>query len=256
MEQKSLYPMVYNSKHYAVMANDVIKGKQDMTLQEARILRLVITQVAKEDKDLKTYTCRVKDLAQFLQIPKNDLYRDIREILTNLLKRIVFIGTSNPRQPWKAFSWVQLAEYDGAGGITLMLSEQIRPYVLELDKYFTRYRLENILEMNSFYAIRLYELLKCDDYKAYHSGDDYREYTLEFLRQFFDCETKYPLFADFKKRVIATAVREINLKSDLEIREVKYLKTGRKVTGIQFLVWDNYQVINQREQLEGQITLD
>lgn len=249
---RMLFPIVYDRSHYTVMANELIKGKQEMTLQEARILRLVITQVAKEDKDLKTYICNIKDLASFLGIPDANLYRDIRDICTNLLKRIVSISTGNPREPWHAFQWIQLAQYDGRGTITLMLSEQIKPFVLELDKYFTRYKLENILHMNSFYAIRLYELIKCDDYRA---DTDDREYTIDFLRKFFDCEKKYQLFADFKRRVLEVAVREINAKSDLTIRRIKYLKTGHKVTSVVFVI-DTDAVLQEEEpQIPGQLRL-
>lgn len=247
MQHRNLHPIVYDRKLYTVMANDVIKGKQDMTLQEARILRLVITQVAKEDKDLKTYTCNIKDLSAFLNIPDSNLYRDIRDICKGLLKRTVDITTGNPKQPWESFQWIQLAKYDGAGNLTLMLSERIKPYVLELDKYFTRYRLENILEMNSFYAIRLYELLKCDDFVQ---QEETREYTVEFLRQYFSCENKYKLFADFKRWVLDVSVREINTKSDLEIKDVTHIKSKRRVTSIRFLVANNHAVQHLQEAVE------
>lgn len=250
MRQQDLHPIVYNPKHYTVMANDVIRGKQEMTLQEARILRLVITQVAKEDKDLKTYTCNIKDLASFLQIPDTNLYRDIRDICNNLLKRVVMISTGNPKDPWESFQWMQYARYDGRGTITLELSDKISPFVLELDRYFTQYRLENILEMNSFYAIRLYELLKSDDFK---DGDDYREYSMDFLRKFFSCEDKHTLFSNFKKRVLDIAVKEINHKTDIEIREMYYIKDARKVTGIRFLIRDNHKVYMERNKQSLQV---
>lgn len=68
--------------------------------------------------------------------------------------------------------------------------------------------------MKSFYAIRLYELLKSDFYKE---TTEYIEYMVQDLRQFFECENKYKLFADFRKKVIDTAIVEINNKSDIEI---------------------------------------
>lgn len=54
MAKSKDYDMTYNAEHYTVAANDIIKGKQSMTLQTARLIRLLITQVVKEDKDLKT----------------------------------------------------------------------------------------------------------------------------------------------------------------------------------------------------------
>lgn len=243
------YPITYNKGHYTVMANDVIKGKQEMTLQEARLLRLLITQVVKEDKDLKTYTVKISELAEFLKVPKNNLYRDIKGVCNSLLQRIVHIGTGNPKEPWKSFQWIQLAEYDGNGTLTLMLSNQIKPFVIELDKYFTQYKLTNILEMDSFYALRIYELIKGED----HKYKEYQEYTVEFLRQCCGCENKYKEFYNFKARVIDTAIKEINGKTDLEIREIQYIKKGRAVVGLRFLVWDNYR---NSKQLPGQLDLE
>ncbi|OAV74514.1 RepB family protein [Bacteroidales bacterium Barb7] len=246
-------PIIYDKNHYSVIANDVIKGKQEMTLQEARILRLLITQVAKEDKDLKTYECKIKDLAKFLNVDGSNIYREIKSICDSLAQRVVRVGTGNPRNPWQTFSWLQLAKYDGNGTITLMLSEQIKPFVLDLDKYFTQYQLVNVLDMNSFYAIRLYELIKSEEYKA-EFGNEYQEYTIDFLREFFCCEKKYSLFSNFKMRVLDIAIKEINEKSDLEIRYTDYIKDGRKVVAIRFWTFDNQNVIRQHQRLDGQLS--
>ena len=51
------------------------------------------------------------------------------------------------------------------------------------------------------------------------------EFSVTELRVCFDCEKKYKLFADFKRKVIDIAVREINEKSDIWVRPT-YQKTG------------------------------
>ena len=212
MENK-IYPICYNKEHYAVVSNDIIQGKQDMTLHQARLLRLMITQVVKEDKDLKTYSCRIQDLAKFLNIDSSNLYRDVQKFCSDLLKLQVKVGSKNPKKSWAIFQWFQLAKYDDNGTLTLMLSNQIAPFVLDLNKWFTQYKLENILEMNSFYSIRLYELLKCQ--MGINQYDIDFSFSLEELRVFFCCENKYKQFGDFKKNVIHTAITEINEKTDL-----------------------------------------
>jgi plasmid replication initiation protein len=247
-KQTKTRELAYNENHNTVMANDIVKGKQEMTLQEARLLRLLITQIAQEDKDLMTYTTKISELAEFLGIPKNNLYRDVRDICRSLIRRGVSVGTRNPRQPWKEFQWLQLAEYDGNGNITLMLSNQIKPFVIGLSEYFTQYKLANILAMNSVYAIRLYELLKCNDHKRV---DDYPTYTVKELRQAFECEKKYKLFADFKRYTIDVSVREINTKTDLYISRVEYIKDSRAVVGLKFI----YGYLKP-QQLPGQFSLD
>lgn len=239
MAKVKKYEMTYNSEHYTVAANDIIRGKQSMTLQTARLIRLLVTQVVKEDKDLKTYVCKISKLAEFLNVPKNNLYRDIREICDCAMKSVVYIGTGNPKEPWKMFHWLSTAEYDGNGILTLRLSDQIKPYVLELDKWFTQYKLKNILEFNSYYAIRLYEIIKCEDGATGNMQSEI-EFEIEELRQYFDCESKYKLFSDFKRNVIEVAVREINEKSDIWLKPT-YKKWGRAYTSVSFEIHANFK---------------
>jgi plasmid replication initiation protein len=243
MQDVNTYPIVYNKEHYTVMANDIIKGKQEMTLQQARIIRLLVTQVVKQDKDLKTYNCRIQDLAKFLGVDSSNLYKDIHKFCSDLLGLRIYVGTGNTKEPWKIFQWLQLAEYDGNGNLTLMLSNQIKPFVVELDKWFTQYQLGNILSMQSFYSIRLYELIKCQD-GIFRIEKDFHEFTIEYLRQYFCCEQKYKLNKDFKKNVIEVAVREINEKSDLRL-DIEYIKTGREITSVRFYVHCNFQLVGQ-----------
>jgi Protein involved in initiation of plasmid replication len=240
------HPITYDKTHYAVMANEIVKGKQEMTLTEARIVRLLITQVVKEDRDLKTYTCRIQDLANFLNIGSDNLYREVRTVCDNLLTRIVRIGTGDPKDPWLRFQWVQLANYDGNGNLTLKLSEQIVPYVLELNSWFTQYRLENILEFNSFYAIRLYELLKCYD-GINRSDSSCLVFSIDYLRTVFCCEKKYDRVNDFIKRVIEISVREINEKSDILIL-FDVIKEKKTISEIHFHISENMKTYISRKE--------
>lgn len=236
--------MTLNRKHYTVLANDLIKGKQSMSLQEARIIRLLVTQVVKEDRDFKTYTCRISDLASFLGISKNNLYRDIQRICESLIERKIKVSTGNPKEPWKIFQWLQLAQYDGNGNLTLMLSNQLAPYVLNLEKWFTQYQIGNILAMDSYYAIRLYELLRCDD-GLNRQEKYYQEYSVHELRVFFDCENKFSKISQFKLKVIDTAISEINEKTDIRV-SVEYKKTGRAITSIRFYIMLTPELLGQQ----------
>lgn len=244
MPRSKKYEMTYNSEHYTVAANDIIRGKQSMTLQTARLIRLLITQIVKEDKDLKTYSCKIADLAKFLNVDSSNLYRDIKGICECAMKSVVYIGDGNPKHPWKMFHWLSTAQYDGEGTLTLRLSDEIKPYVLELDKWFTQYQLKNILEFNSYYAIRLYEILQCEEGIYRHEKEDH-EFEVDELRQFFDCEKKYSAFKDFRKNVIEVAIREINEKSDIWV-QATYKKWGRAINSVIFEVHPNHSVLADR----------
>jgi plasmid replication initiation protein len=245
--QEKKYEITYNSDHYTVAANDIIKGKQAMNLQTARLIRLLITQVCKEDTDLKIYTCRISELAEFLNIDRHNLYRDIKDICESAMKSVVYIGTNDAKQPWKMFHWVSSAEYDGNGTLSVKLSDEIKPYILALDKWFTQYQLKNILQFNSYYAIRLYELLKCEDGIA-RKNNLTIEFTVAYLREYFQCEKKYDRIIDFKRYVIEVAVREINEKSDIMLY-VDYLKRSRMITKVSFEIHENHKTRSLRKAL-------
>lgn len=85
------------------------------------------------------------------------------------------------------------------------------------------------------YSIRLFELLK-REYKANGKTRRFsRSFEYEELREKMGIEkNEYGLFAHFRTRVIEPATSEINRFSSLNVVQVDYGKTGRKVTRIVF----------------------
>lgn len=237
MENKMIQ---YNEKHYVVAANDIMFGIQDMTLQEARILRLLITQIAKEDKDLKTYICRIQDFAVFFDIPSDNLYRDIKDICKRMLKSVVEVSTGNPKQPWKMFHWIQTAEYDGNGNLTLKLSAEISHFVLELNEWFTKYTLQNIVSLKSIYSIRLYEILKCQD-GICRNEEYYHEFSIDKLRYLFACENKYNTTAEFLRNTVTNSIKEINQKTDISL-SCENIKTCKKITAVRIYIIEKIHI--------------
>ncbi len=250
MENEKL--LVLNDQRYTVIANEVLKGKMEMTLTEAKLLRLLITQVAKEDKDLKTYTVNITQLARFMQIRKNNLYRDIEDLISNLMDRKICIRDG---KSWNKFYWLQQAIYnDKTHMVTLMLSEQIKPFVLDLNKWFTQYKLSEILYLDSFYAIRLYELLQCFLGESYFKKEVF-EISILKLREYFACESKYKTTRDFLIKTVSIAIREINAKTELSV-ESEYIKQKNKIVSVKFTVMPNFEVIkkNREKQLQQKST--
>ena len=221
----------YNKNHYTVMANEIIRGRQTMSLQEARLIRLLIMQVGRDDTDFKTYKVNILDLANFLDVDSSNLYREIREICQSLMTRTIKIQKGNE---WEIFQWLQLAKYDGRGTITLMLSNQIAPYLLQLKSWFTKYQLKNILAMKSFYSIRLYELLKLTIGENRKKTMKY-VFEIQYLREYFECENKFKQIGQFKEKVLDIAIRDVNEYSEFKCT-YECRKTGRTITEILFLL--------------------
>ena len=58
---------------------------------ESKLIRLAVSQIMKGDKDLRTYTVNVSQLAEFLEVPKTNVYRSMQDINISLMQRVIFI---------------------------------------------------------------------------------------------------------------------------------------------------------------------
>lgn len=109
---------------------------------------------------------------------------------------------------------------------------------------FTQYKLANTLSMKSKYSPRIYELLKCNEFKK----QGYIE--IEDLRKLLKAENIYPLYADFKRYIIQRTQKELKKLSDISF-EFDEIKTGRKVTSLRFYIHSNNQsLINKPTDLD------
>ena len=81
-------------------------------------------------------------------------------------------------------------------------------------------------------------------------------YSVTDLKIMFGLEKKYKLTADFIKRVIDTAQKELNEKSPYSF-EYKPLKTGRKITRIKFypiVIRENADAEHERKEIKKRLT--
>jgi plasmid replication initiation protein len=234
MSQEKEYQLKLNSNYYVVTANDLIKGRQKMSLREAQLLFIAISQVVKEDKDFKTYTTTVSELAEFMGIDENSLYRDLEGICTSLLQKVVKIQVSSKK--WKAFQWVNSAEYDN-GKLTLRLSDDIKPYLLELDGYYSQTLLGTLMTFRSYYATRLYQYLVADTGAKWNIVEEWT-FTCDELRELFQVGAKeYSRNYDLVRYTIKPALAELN-NSDYayiyDYTENKAKTRGKPLIGVTF----------------------
>lgn len=230
-----------------VKHNDLIEARyQAFTVVEQRIILMLLGQIQKNDTDFKTYLVTVSDFSKLTGIPLNSsFYRNLRETIRGLMSKVIHIQQG---KSWLITNWLSSAKYvEGSGCVELSFDPKLKPYLLDLKEKYTRYQLDIAIQFKSQYSIRLYENLKKEaqivkEYK--HKSNFEQKYSYEELRIIFSVnEKEYKLFGHFKSKVIEPAVKEISDKSDLNITQVEYLKTGRKITHVCFSV-----VIRSREE--------
>ena len=88
--------------------------------------------------------------------------------------------------------------------------------------------------MRSKYSPRIYEILKCNEFKK----QGYIEIEVDELRKLLKTENIYPRYNDFKRKVIEQSKKELDNLTDIKF-DFEEIKTGRKITSIRFYIKSN-----------------
>lgn len=214
-------------------SNYLIEASYRLTLQEQRLILFMASMVRYDDEELRAYRINIRDFNQIIGVRNESAYTETKELTKKLLERVLIIKDPTVKRELQ-IGWVSSADYyENQGYIELEFSPKLRPYLLELKSRFTQYQLKNIIKLKSSYSIRLYELLK--QYEKI--GERYFE--LDKLRGTLGIDIKeYPLYANFKQKVLKKAETEIAEKTDI-IFSFNEIKDKKKVTGINFIIKPN-----------------
>lgn len=144
----------------------------------------------------------------------------------------VWLGKDEQGDPQKNTSrFVQRATYnEGKGFVEVMFGNDIIPLITRLSKEYTEYELIQIRNLNSVYALRVFEMLM--QWKILGKTP---LVTIEDLRSRLGIAGhQYKLMSNFKKRVLDLAINEINEHTDITA-SYKQHKQGKAITGFTFI---------------------
>lgn len=248
--------MKYRNDALVVQANELIRSTQDdLSLLEAKLIRLAISQIVATDTDIRTYTCDVSQLARYLGMT-NNIYREVGLLGKSIIKKSIYlIDKSKPPKRtgewnYKIFNWVDYFEYN-SGKITIRLNDQLKPYLIGLDALFTKYGYDSILKLPTSNSIRLYELLLSYEsvvniyspsfipstiFPEVERSKNELIFSIGYLKKYFDCIGKYDRDRDFIKRVIDSSVKAINSSSPTYRVSYRTAKQGRKIGYVLFKI--------------------
>ena len=207
----------------------IMNSSYDLSLEEQKIILTLASMVQPDDDEFKTYKFKIADFMELLGVENQAKYTVIPKITKELMKKVFEIQEGDTLIQT---AWLSGARYKkGSGEVELTFSSYLKPYMLKLNSMFTQYKLANILSMKSKYSPRVYEILKCNEFKK----QGYIEIDVEELRKLLKAENIYPKYNDFKKYIIQRTQKELKRISDISF-EFEEIKTGRKVTSIRFYI--------------------
>ena len=215
------------NKLTVVKHNSIIEAGYRLSIYENRILLTCISQInSMGEVDLNDYfSVTVQDLVGLIGLDNKITYMHLEKAADKLLSRLIIIDL--PDNIILKTHWVSSVKYiKKTGTVKLKFSQDMIPYISQIRREFTQYRLNNVLMFKSNYSIRVYELL------VKWSGE-HKTVTVDWLKKQFQLETKYTRIGDLKKYVLDIAVKEINQYSDMNV-QYSQIKQGRNVTGFKF----------------------
>lgn len=239
-------------KNYLVTKSNyfIMNSSYDLSLEEQKLILTLASMVQPNDEEFKPYIFKISDFMKLLNVQNQSKYTEIPKITKELMKKVFEIEEGNKIIQT---AWLSGAIYEkGTGYVTLKFNPDLKPYMLKLNNMFTRYKLVNILSMKSKYSPRIYEILKCNQFKE----QGYVKIEVTELRKLLKAEKIYPRYFDFKKKIIEQTQKELNKVSDISFN-FEEIKTGRKVTSIKFYIKNNSTKVNaQVESLSKRTPLE
>lgn len=197
-------------------------------LSELRLIAFCLAHYDSRKNENCIFTATVEDLKGiYPSMGGKTAYDVIRKTMLELNKKPIEFKQGNKKYYWNWFTGFVYTE--GKGEFEFQLNPNIQPYLLDLKKHFTKYRLAFVYQFSSASTWKLYENLN----RWKNTGVWYVE--LDELRKLLGVEGKYPRFNSLRERLIEPSLKEINQKSDLAVHYEK--ETDRKtIVALKFFI--------------------
>jgi plasmid replication initiation protein len=227
MDKKAL-----TKDRYVVKSNDLIEAHYSLNLTQQKIILILASFCNPKDSAFEEVKIDIITLFKLIGLEGKN-YTYLKKI-TRSLNGCMIEFVKKDGKGLKQAPWMSYADYlDDEGIVAFKLNDAIRPFILQLNGHFTKYKRSSVIHLSSVYSIRIYELLM--QYKKIGK----RIFLIEDLRSILGIDNgKLPRWVDFKRRVLDTAKLELAKKTDIKF-EYTPIKSGRSFVKVEFEIFDN-----------------
>lgn len=216
--------------------NKLINASYSLGIPEQRVIFLAIVAARAQDKlidargVLQIHASSYQD--QF-KVEKHTSYGALKSAVTGLFEssfEYSDIHEQTGKLAHHVVRWVQKISYiDTAGMIELQFTDAVIPLITRLSEQYTEYDLKQVSELQSEYAIRLYELMM-----QWKTVGKTNKIMIDELRSKLGVKPEqYKAMNNFKTRVLNLAISQINNFTDVTATYEQH-KRGKVITGFTF----------------------
>ncbi|MBP3783131.1 MAG: replication initiation protein [Butyrivibrio sp.] len=185
------------------------------------------------------------DIKKFLSLKSNSIYKRIRELCEKDSKESIFKWQvsikGDVKDQYEMFNVVDEARFEN-GKFTMIYNKSLTNLIINLEDDFTPISVEEVMKLRTVEALRLYELLRADRVIKMRNrklGDSNKAtFNLSELKSILAPNAgmeKEKGASNFNKRILSTAVKEINEKTSLNV-EYTPVEEDNIVGGVDFCV--------------------
>lgn len=210
-----------------VIANTLTTSAQSLSLSEKRIL---FAAIAKAGGLKPTVSLSAQEYSSTYDMPLKQAYEQMKEAAKNIFNRYITLSRLDGKDDvTRHFRWIEAYEYkEGLGKVSLVFTNSVMPYLLALERNFTKYKLRQACALRSVYSWRLLELFE-------QQSNGWLKIDLEdFHHAMNSTKTHRKNFKDTRSKIIEPAIKELQEKDNWVIAW-EPIKPGRKVIAIKFI---------------------
>lgn len=218
-----------------VKDNALINASYNLDLVEQRLILLAIVEARSSGRGINAndpLEVHAESYVNQFNVARQTAYQALKDACKDLFARQFSYQEINKRGKIENVlsRWVSEIRYiDDEATVKLIFAPAIVPLITRLEEQFTKYELQQISELSSAYAVRLYELLI-----AWRSTGQTPVIELaEFRQKIGVLDDEYTRMGNFKDRVLNLAIAQVNEHTDIKVKCEQH-KKGRNISGFSF----------------------
>lgn len=218
-----------------VKDNALINASYNLDLVEQRLILLAIVEARGSGRGINAndpLEVHAESYVNQFNVARQTAYQALKDACKDLFARQFSYQEVNKRGNIENVlsRWVSEIRYiDDEATVKLIFAPAIVPLITRLEEQFTKYELQQISDLSSAYAVRLYELLI-----AWRSTGQTPVIELaEFRQKIGVLDDEYTRMGNFKDRVLNLAITQVNEHTDINVKCEQH-KKGRNISGFSF----------------------
>ena len=226
-------------EQWIVIQNRLLNAISHLELNERRLIMFlspIVRKAIDSNPKQRVFKAYVIDFMEQYAIKSKKYYGEFAKIADSILEKVFYFWEDYKNTKVKVgANWVSECRYlENEGALEIRLDDRVIEMLTIFDKNnpFTKYERQMIVNLGT-YGIILFELIA----SCMHQQHKQKAYTIEYLREKFNCVATYPEFFNFKRYVIDRAIADIHQHTPFRIKYTQN-KKGRIVSELVFTFED------------------